>query len=92
MSEHVSRYTVTICGDSYTVVTNESKDHIDYSINMIEDIASDIRKKSSHMSDTRVITLVALQLADKLIKFERSVQQKEHALLQVLDTELVSDL
>jgi cell division protein ZapA (FtsZ GTPase activity inhibitor) len=90
--EHVKKSCkVTVFGDSYSLVTTESEDHIIRASQHVDTIMREIAHKAVHMDEKKVAVLAALRLASRLLQLEGEVAavQNKHALLvQAIDAEL----
>lgn len=82
---------VTIFGDEYTLVSNESEAHIIESAKLINTFMQEIASKSKSSDAKRVAVLAALRIASQVLQMEAQQEQKEQhmkSLVQELDAEL----
>jgi len=70
MDSKLTRVTVTIYGEEYTIRGTEKADHIKRAAAMVDEKMVEISTKLSELSLSRVAVLAALNLADELIKAE----------------------
>lgn len=87
----VTKYKVSIFGESYYLVSDESQEHITSAARLVDSCMREIAEKSQITESKRIAVLVALQLASKALTnkdiLDRQQEQSEK-LLQLLDEEL----
>ncbi|MFI5332805.1 MAG: cell division protein ZapA [Candidatus Babeliales bacterium] len=82
---------VHIFGDEYSLVSNESEEHIKAAAHLVDSLIRDIAHKGSVHQDKKVVVLAALQLASKALLLEQELADKklqEERLATLLDTTL----
>jgi cell division protein ZapA (FtsZ GTPase activity inhibitor) len=87
----VSKYKVSIFGESYFLVSDESEEHIDAAARLVDSYMREIAEKSQIAESKRIAILVALQLASKALTNKDIVelqQQKSDRLLEFINQEL----
>ncbi|MEX0940659.1 MAG: cell division protein ZapA [Candidatus Babeliales bacterium] len=72
MVNEAKKYSVTILGNSYTIRSDESEEHILQSAVLIESYIKEITSKTRSIEQKTVIILVALQLASKFLNMEKA--------------------
>lgn len=81
MSEEKNRQTVTIYGQTYTIVGIESPEYIRMLADYVDEMMHRITKDSNRLGTARLAVLTAVNLADELFRL-----QKEHEeLIQLLE-------
>ena len=87
------RYTVHILGDEYTIISDETENHIMTSAKQVDALMADILNKVPSASTQKVAVLAALRIASDLLhtqtqrqesdsKIEACIQKIEHALFE----------
>lgn len=93
MSIEIKKYEITILGDSYTVVSDQNKEHVQLIACKVDEIIKEISQKSPHLEPRKAAVLAALRIASMLLNVEhdlKNVKSKSQALLNKLDEELAS--
>lgn len=84
---------VHIFGDDYSLITNESEEHVKQAALMVDSLLKEIAGKGSIHQDKKVIVLAALQLASKTLLLQQELadqkSQKERS-LALIDTTIAS--
>lgn len=84
---------VHIFGDEYSLITNESEEHVKAAAAMVDALIKEIASKASVHQDKKVVVLAALQIASKMILLEQEradQKQQEERALALLDATLES--
>lgn len=81
---NVTKYKVSIFGESYFLVSDESQEHIDAVAFLVDSYMREIAEKNQIAQSKRIAVLVALQLASKAL----ASQEKSDNLLVFMDKEL----
>jgi len=72
---------VTIFGEQYTLVSDESKEHIDNSTRLINEVMQAIRQ-AGVSDEKKIAVLASLQFASKMLKMEEEreslIKEKSH--------------
>jgi len=93
MNKEKKKYTVTIFGDQYTLVSDEAQEHIMRVASLVDSLMQGIAE-TSKVSDTKKIAVLAsLQMAEKLLSLETGAEKKERrqqALVNRIDKVLLS--
>ncbi len=80
MSEAVKRYDVTICGQSYSLVSERPLDFISQAAALIDTSLKELKSKAPLVDEKRAAVLVALQMASKFLESEeRQRLEQAHA-------------
>ncbi|MBA3953973.1 cell division protein ZapA [Candidatus Dependentiae bacterium] len=88
---NVTKYKVSIFGESYFLVSDESQEHVNAAALLVDSCMREIAEKSQITESKRIAVLVALQLASKALTSMDIVdrqQQKSDRLLALMDKEL----
>jgi len=91
MSTEIKKYEVTILGELYTLVSDQSDEHIVSATNKINEIIREISQKAPHLEQKKLAVLAALKIASRLVECEyelEAVKNKSQALLDTIDREL----
>lgn len=82
---------VHIFGDEYSLISNESEEHVKAAAHMVDLLMREIASKGSVHQDKKVSVLAALQLASKALLLEKELADKklqEERSVALLDTTL----
>lgn len=71
------QYKVTIFGDEYSLISNESEEHVKAAAHIVDLLMRDIASKGSVQQDKKVMVLAALQLASKTLLLEQELADKK---------------
>lgn len=63
MKPEVKKYTLTVFGDSYTIVSDEPEQHILAAANHVDRLMNDISAKAQDMPVQKLAVLAALKIA-----------------------------
>jgi cell division protein ZapA (FtsZ GTPase activity inhibitor) len=84
-------YKVTICGNSYALITNEPEDHVIKAAQRVDALIQEIVSKSPGVDEKKVAVLVALRLASHNLQLEAEATAQQHIkeqLVDIIDREL----
>ncbi|HZW61886.1 MAG TPA: cell division protein ZapA [Candidatus Babeliales bacterium] len=82
---------VTIFGESYSLITSESTEHIIQAAQLVDSVMKEIASKASNADNTKCAVLAALRLASKSLLLEAEAnhgKRKEEQLIEAIDREL----
>ena len=83
---------VTIFGESYSLITSESEEHVVQAAHQVDLIIKEIAHKSTNnIDEKKCAVLTALRFASKVLLLEAEVnkrRQKEGLLIEAIDREL----
>lgn len=85
MSHQVAKYTVSVFGDTYTLVSDEPREHILDVAATVDLLMQEIAQKSNCDDGKRVAVLAALKLAAGL-------REQQYRLMRIINDELPVDL
>lgn len=91
VSDKVKKYKISIFGESYFLVSDESEEHLMSSAQLVDSCMKEIAQKSQITESKRIAVLVALQLASKVLASKNGidkVEQKSDQLIKLVDKEL----
>ncbi len=91
MSTEIKKYEITILGELYTLVSDQSEGHMQSATHKVDEIIQDIFQKAPHLEPKKVAVLTALKIASMLVECEHDlvhIKDKGQALLDHLDREL----
>lgn len=91
MNKEVKSYKVNIFDDEYSLVTDESQEHISKSAAYIDSLMKEIAQKSSITDAKKLAVLAALRIASKTLNLEYYLTQraeKEAELIEKLEQNL----
>ena len=86
-------YKVTIFGDQYTLVSDESEQRVVQSASLVDTLMKEIAAASKISDHKKIAVLAALRLASKLDALESEVSHSDNEkerLLQRIEKELLS--
>lgn len=90
-----NNYKLSIFGDTYSIVSDESSAHITQAAAMVDSLMKEIATKLSQVEEKRIAILVALQYASKYLALQSSCNEKElkqQELLSYLERNCLSPL
>ena len=91
MNEQKKKYKVTIFGETYSLVTDEPEQHFMQSVHLVDSLMHDFAKNTGSQDAKKIASLIALQLASKVIQLEFQLLQNDHSeqrLTKIIDQEL----
>ncbi|WP_018921675.1 cell division protein ZapA [Salsuginibacillus kocurii] len=71
-----SRTTVSIYGQNYTIVGDESKNHVHDIANRVDDKMREIKSVNPYLDTTRLAVLTAINVMDEYVKLKDDTAQK----------------
>ncbi len=71
------RYTVRILGDDYTIVSDETDNHVMASAKQVDELMADIIGKVPSASTQKVAVLAALRIASDLLHAHKQRQESD---------------
>lgn len=83
---------VTIFGESYSLVADESEEHLVLAAKLVDSYMQDIAKKMPHAEEKKYAVLAALRSASKVLLLEADKEKKickEEDLVRIIEQELV---
>lgn len=69
-----NNYKLTVFGDQYSVVSDESQSHVNQAADMVDKLMQEISAKLSQIDEKRIAVLVALQMASKVLALEKQIE------------------
>ncbi len=91
MVNEAKKYTITLGDQRYTIISDEPADRLAKAVDLINSLINSGSDMKQGFDAHKVISLIALQLATKLIALEAVVDEmknQEHALLRFIDHEI----
>jgi cell division protein ZapA (FtsZ GTPase activity inhibitor) len=85
------QYKVHIFGEDYSLISNESEEHVRAAAALVDSLIKEIATKGSVHNDKKVVVLAALQCASRALSSEQEVarsKDQETHLLALVDAEL----
>jgi cell division protein ZapA len=79
---------VTIFGETYTLVTDESEEFVRATAAAVDILMTDMAKRMGNVESRKVAVFAALQLASKKLAFERTVDLRSKELSKRIDESL----
>jgi len=67
MSVQAKNYKITIFGEQYTFMSDESEQHVSFVAHLVDSSMQDVAQKMSRLPAQKVAVFVAMQLASKLV-------------------------
>ena len=83
MNNEQKKYTVSIYGAEYTLMSDESQEHVQHAAQSVDAMMNQIGSRLKSGSLDRVAVLSALCLASELLHYKKSAHQREQQLNQV---------
>ena len=87
----VKRYTISIGGQQYSLVSDEGQESVSTTANMVDELVEQILHNRTDVSFDKAAVLTALKLAQRVQELESTVQaSQEHSnnLAELIDTHL----
>ena len=87
----LKKYRVSIFGEAYSLVSDESEEHIVQSAQLVDALMREIAEKAQLMDSHKVTVLVALKLSSRVLALEAEIEksrQNQGKLVDLLDREL----
>ncbi len=87
------KYNVTILGEIYSLVSNESEDHVRQSAELVNTLMKDVSKKSTSLDVKKIAVLAALCMASNVKHLEAElaeIKSKQEELTGSIDHALVA--
>lgn len=84
------QYKVMIFGDQYSLLSDESQEHMNIAASLVDNLMKEIAGKATSADTKKIAILTALQIASKLLKAETALQndtQKAQQLLEFVQDE-----
>ncbi|MEX0672175.1 MAG: cell division protein ZapA [Candidatus Babeliales bacterium] len=90
MNKELKKYTVTILGEPFSLVTDEEQEHVVKAAALADSTLQEIKSQVSLADSRKVATLAILQLASKYIHLQDQ-QEKDNRihqrLIEIIDQE-----
>ena len=87
------RVTVEICGQTYTMVGEETKEHMTQVANQVDEQMQLIRQMNPALDRTKLAVLTAVNTVNQQMKLELQIKQLQEELKQSLfDTHLIQQI
>ncbi len=93
MKNEKKSYKVQIFGDDYTLISDESEQHIRKSAQLIDSLMTTIAHDSSINDPKKIVVLAALRIASVLLDIEQAAEEddrKKAALIEDIEKELLA--
>ena len=93
MNKEKKKYTVTIFGDQYVLVSDEVQEHVMRVSALVDSLMNNIADASKLSDEKKIAVLASLQMADKLVALEakeKEGKKRYEALVQAIDQECLS--
>ena len=83
MTKQTKQYKITILDNEYSLVSDESEQHVRSTVEYVDSLMQEVLEKSRSADQTKVAVLAALQIASELLhlKEEKKRNQQEYAIL-----------
>ena len=86
------RYTVSILGETYTLLSDESESHITHTASTIDHLMREILEKTSISDPKKAAVLAAFKMTSRLIRLEADKEKADkyedgicHRLINLID-------
>ena len=93
MNKEKKKYTVTIFGDQYVLVSDEVQEHVMRVAALVDSLMNQISEGAKITDPKKIAVLTSLQIADKLISLEEKEKREKEQfeqLARVIDQECSS--
>lgn len=81
----IKKYKVSLLGETYTIVSDESEEHVALCVQRINELMQGLSESLSITDSKRAAVLTALQLVSKVIQLEKRYQEKHQEHLRLID-------
>lgn len=91
MKKEIHNYTVVILGDSYTIASDESEEHVAEAANYVHMLMQEYVSKAPHIPLKTIAVFAALKLASTVLQHESALQtqaDKQDALLLLVEDQI----
>lgn len=91
VSDNLKKYRVSVLGESYNLVSDESPEHLDMVTYLVDSSMREISQKCSISDYKKVAVLVALQFASRTLSAKQEhdkEQQSYDKLIDLIDREI----
>ncbi len=91
MKKEIHNYSVVILGDSYTIASDESEEHVFEAANYVHMLMQEYVSKVPHVPLKTIAVFAALKLASIVVKQEAALQKqalKHDSLLLLVDGQI----
>jgi len=91
MKKEIHNYTVVILGDSYTIASDESEEHVAEAANHVHMLMQEYMSKAPHIPLKTLAVFAALKLASTVLARETALQEqsdKQDALLSLVEGQI----
>lgn len=95
MTHEAKKFTVTILGQTYTLMSDETEEHIERAAAVVDTAMREILQKIPHIDAQKVAVLVALKYASKFLAQEsnmHSISKRETELIGLINREMQNAL
>ena len=86
MKQEVKRYTVSILGDSYTLLSDESEIDVLQATSRVDAIMKELTEKIPHVSNYDKAILATLNLALRIVALESERENSQISLAKMIDS------
>jgi cell division protein ZapA len=93
MMSEKKRYVVQIDGQEYTLVSDETQEHVLKSAQLVDEVIRSIAHKSSAADMQKVAILTAVRLASDVLRMQQElldIEMRQETLVQHIAQELLS--
>jgi len=93
MNKEKKKYTVTIFGEQYVLVSDEAQEHVMRVSAIVDSLMNEIAQASKLSDAKKIAVLASLQVADKLVALEakkKEERERYKLLVQAIDQEGLS--
>jgi len=90
--ESINKYTISLFGESYTIVSDENEEHLLATSDRLDQMMKDVSRESGITDYRRVAVLAALQLASNVQKLEQQIEDydsKGQQLVEHIEREMI---
>jgi len=81
----VKTYQLEIFGDKYSLVSDESEDHVVAAAQMVDKYMREIADNVSIKSDQRVAVLAAIRIASMLLQKESELSEQQRCVYNIIE-------
>ncbi|OGB84599.1 hypothetical protein A3F66_06405 [candidate division TM6 bacterium RIFCSPHIGHO2_12_FULL_32_22] len=92
MLTEAKKYKVCILGETYSLVSDESEDLVNKSVNFINELVSEIKEKSSGVADNKIVAFALIKTALRMSTINTELEAYKYKTKELEDMLNQSDL
>jgi len=86
MTKQTKQYKITILDNEYSLVSDESEQHVRSTVEYVDSLMKVVQEKSRLADQTKVAVLAALQIASELLRLQEEKMRNQQEYSVLIDT------